>query len=145
MLEINGVLICPIGNDEAFCPSCGSGLQKFPQKKTKCPHCAEFIYSRTQPFDGVKRLINSAGATALESQWLEFSKFKDLVARLRFSPLMQEYLEDLCNGDRGMTRLHPRMIGECAKGLSRRSIGRDWQDPPAQWFDPQETVAVTID
>ena len=145
MLEINGVLICPIGNDEAVCPTCGSVLSKFPQKKTRCPHCAEFIYSRTQPFDGVKRLINSDGATSLGAQWLEFSKLKDIVARLHFSPLMQEYLEDLRSGDRGLARLHPRMIGECEKGLARRAIGHAWHDPPAQWFDPQETVVVKID
>jgi hypothetical protein len=34
---------------EAFCPNCSSGLAKVPGAKTKCPHCARFIFVRTMP------------------------------------------------------------------------------------------------
>src|SRR3989442_5791851 len=40
-----------IGNTDAVCPNCSKLLDKIPGRKSKCPHCAEYIYVRTRPVD----------------------------------------------------------------------------------------------
>ena len=144
MLRINGVLIEPIGEVYPICPTCGVELAKFPLRKISCPHCGESIFSRSQPFDGKKRLVNIADARRLEGQWESFSKLKDIVARLRCSPMMQQYLHELKDGQRGMADLHPDCIRRCLERLVDTRMEWNWVDPPAQRFDPHEVVDVVI-
>lgn len=40
-----------------------------PQRKTKCPHCGEFIYVRTRPADEQRVLVTEIEAEEMEAQW----------------------------------------------------------------------------
>lgn len=42
---------------ELFCPHCGVELNKFPQAKTKCKDCNNYIYSRKRPYEDKKVLL----------------------------------------------------------------------------------------
>ncbi|WP_287365162.1 hypothetical protein [Thauera sp.] len=56
---------------EPKCPNCGGLLKKVPQRKTKCPHCGEFMFVRATPNDPTKRLVTAAAADAIEKAWQE--------------------------------------------------------------------------
>jgi len=58
-----------IGNAEPVCPYCNYRFDKMPQRKKKCPKCANFVYSRTRPLDNKKVLIKQDQIDELESQW----------------------------------------------------------------------------
>jgi hypothetical protein len=45
---------------------------KIPQRKTKCPNCAEAIYVKTSPIDRERRLVTWAQAERFERQWSEY-------------------------------------------------------------------------
>ena len=51
------------------CPSCEGVLPKVPGAKTKCPHCGEFIFVRTDPDSSSRRLVNETEAKRLEKLW----------------------------------------------------------------------------
>lgn len=103
------------------------------------------MFSRVQPFDGVKRLINSVQAECLAKQWSEFDKLKQVASRLEHtSPVMHLYLSDLRDGRRGLSNLHPATIVECAERM-RRFGWENWVDPPALYFDPAMIVDIMIE
>lgn len=54
----------------ANCPSCGGALKKLPQRKTKCPHCGEFMFVRATP-GGERHLVTAAVADAIDRDWAE--------------------------------------------------------------------------
>lgn len=58
-----------IGNAEPVCPYCSYRFDKMPQRKKRCPKCANFVYSRTRPLDNKKVLIKEDQIDELESQW----------------------------------------------------------------------------
>jgi SPP1 gp7 family putative phage head morphogenesis protein len=58
-----------MGNTEPICPYCNYRFDKMPQRKKKCPMCANFVYSRTRPLDNKKVLIKQDQIDELESQW----------------------------------------------------------------------------
>lgn len=53
----------------ANCPSCGGALKKMPQRKTKCPHCGDYMFIRSTPNDPTRRLVSAAAAEAIELAW----------------------------------------------------------------------------
>ncbi len=53
----------------AICPSCGFGLNKVPGAKTKCPHCAAFMYVRTDPETNSRVVVTAARAEEIEDEW----------------------------------------------------------------------------
>lgn len=53
----------------ANCPSCGGALKKVPQRKTKCPHCGEYMCVRTMPGDGSRRVVTAAVAEQIDREW----------------------------------------------------------------------------
>jgi uncharacterized Zn finger protein (UPF0148 family) len=55
--------------NQATCPSCNGELKKFPARKTKCPHCGNFIYVKRAPGESEKRLVTEAQAAEIEAQW----------------------------------------------------------------------------
>lgn len=55
----------------AKCPYCQKELPKFPGRKTKCPHCSNFIYVRTRPSDRQRILVTQEQAEELEKEWQE--------------------------------------------------------------------------
>lgn len=55
-----------IGIETANCPYCGIDLPKFPQRKTKCKNCDNFIYVRTRPSDKKKILLTEDEINRIE-------------------------------------------------------------------------------
>lgn len=53
----------------AICPSCGFGLNKVPGAKTKCPHCAAFMYVRTDPETNSRVVVTAERAEEIEDEW----------------------------------------------------------------------------
>lgn len=53
----------------AVCPSCGGALAKVPERKTKCPHCKDFMFVKYTPSDPVKRLVGSVRAAEIDNEW----------------------------------------------------------------------------
>lgn len=57
-------------NSEApKCPYCAGVLKKAPTRKTRCPHCRQYIYVRTRLQDGARVLVTEDGAKQIESEW----------------------------------------------------------------------------
>ncbi len=53
----------------AACPSCGSVLEKRPQRKKKCPACGNYIYVKTRPDDRKKVLTTKEEAERIDKEW----------------------------------------------------------------------------
>ena len=53
----------------AACPSCGSVLEKRPQRKKECPACGDYIYVRTRPDDRKKVLATKDEAERIDKEW----------------------------------------------------------------------------
>jgi DNA-directed RNA polymerase subunit RPC12/RpoP len=51
------------------CPSCGSNLSKIPGRKTKCPHCSEFIFVRTSPKTNKRVLATQTQAAEIDAEF----------------------------------------------------------------------------
>jgi hypothetical protein len=71
-------VVATFGNDDyveptdartAVCPSCGFGLNKVPGAKTKCPHCAAFMYVRTDPETNSRVVVTAERAEEIEDEW----------------------------------------------------------------------------
>ncbi|HDH28098.1 MAG TPA: hypothetical protein ENH13_03090 [Euryarchaeota archaeon] len=53
----------------AECPSCKGQLKKIPGRKTKCPHCGQFMYVRTRPKDNVRVVVTKEQADEIDEEW----------------------------------------------------------------------------
>jgi len=51
------------------CPFCNKPLKKNPSRKTKCPHCLEFIYVRTDPTTKEQIFVNKKRADEIDEEW----------------------------------------------------------------------------
>lgn len=51
------------------CPYCGCALKKMPMRKTRCPHCENFIFVRTCPTTNKTFLVKQENIKELEAQW----------------------------------------------------------------------------
>lgn len=67
-----------IGEVDAVCPYCSKKLEKKPSRKKKCPHCENYIYSRTRPYDKKKILITESEIDQIEEQWAIINGQHDL-------------------------------------------------------------------
>jgi hypothetical protein len=54
---------------KAECPYCFQVLNKIPAAKTKCPHCAGFMFVRTRPEDFTRVVVTNAEAARIESDY----------------------------------------------------------------------------
>jgi hypothetical protein len=79
-LKINNGIIEP----EAICPYCKIVLNKFPLRKTKCPHCENFIFIRKLADSKNKTLI-----TEEQAQEIEIEKEKNYQKNTRLSKLRE--------------------------------------------------------
>lgn len=52
-----------------ICPYCGYDLKIMPQRKKKCPSCAQPIYCKYTPDNHTKRLMTKKQADEAEEQW----------------------------------------------------------------------------
>lgn len=59
------------------CPYCNTKLEKIPKAKKKCPHCGEYIFSRTRPLDRKKVLIREDQKNDLEKEWEKYHAQKE--------------------------------------------------------------------
>jgi hypothetical protein len=66
---------------KAECPYCQKALDKFPARKTKCPHCGEHMYVRTRPSDRARVVVTKAGADKIEEEWERKHYLDDFIAR----------------------------------------------------------------
>jgi hypothetical protein len=54
----------------AVCPYCKQNLSKRPKRKTKCPHCGEYVFVRTSPSgNGSKVLVTDDEAEQIDLEW----------------------------------------------------------------------------
>jgi hypothetical protein len=81
-----------IGRTDNVCPSCEASLEKRPQRKTKCPHCDQFIYSRKRPIDEQRVLLNEEQAAIIEQDWALDYKIKESLPR-ELDPIWAERFE----------------------------------------------------
>lgn len=44
-------------------------MAKMPTRKTKCPHCGQFMFVKASPGDPVKRLVTEEQAARIEQEW----------------------------------------------------------------------------
>lgn len=51
------------------CPYCHNKLIKSPVRKTKCPHCGQFIYIRRRPNDKNRALVTKDEADRIDAEW----------------------------------------------------------------------------
>jgi DNA polymerase-3 subunit epsilon len=63
------IALTEVGCLDNTCPNCGAALSFRPGRKTKCPHCGEFIFVRTRPFDRRRVLVTKEQATLIEVEW----------------------------------------------------------------------------
>ena len=73
------------------CPYCGYALAKFPQRKTKCKYCGNYIYVRTRPSDKQKILVKEENIEVIEEQ-IGRKKSKGQVPVIDASKEMQEII-----------------------------------------------------
>ena len=126
--EINEPNLTKIGNIDSICPYCFAALTKKPSRKSKCPHCGQYIYVRTRPIDRQRVLVTLNQASEIEAQWCNFHRsyiydhidpkqieierdayFKKKGIMLsdidvKWSILNRELLEHAKNGDWGLFR-----------------------------------------
>jgi hypothetical protein len=55
------------------CPYCGHDLGAMPQRKKKCPSCAQPIYIKSTPGSRTKRLMTEVQALDAEEQWQQYN------------------------------------------------------------------------
>ena len=53
---------------KAECPSCHKELKKIPGAKTKCPHCGEYMYVRTNT-ENIRLVITKSEADKIDEKW----------------------------------------------------------------------------
>jgi uncharacterized Zn finger protein (UPF0148 family) len=100
------VTLTAIGNLDNTCPACGTGLSKRPTRKTKCPHCAAFIFVRTRPLDRQRVLVTEEQSLRLEAEWASFP-------RVRIRPTLD---------DEEMTRVRQRLAEQFGRPPSEADI-----------------------
>jgi|LDZS01.1.fsa_nt_gi hypothetical protein len=54
---------------KAECPYCHNTLNKIPSRKTKCPHCGEFMFVRTRPRDNIRVVVTKEEADKIDEEW----------------------------------------------------------------------------
>jgi len=59
----------PKDEKKAECPYCHQALDKIPSRKTKCPHCGEFMFVRTRPKDNARVVVTKEEADRIEEEW----------------------------------------------------------------------------
>ena len=65
--------VAPTDARTAECPTCGSGLAKIPGAKTKCPHCAAFMFIRTDPATNSRVVVTAERAEEIEDDWAKIN------------------------------------------------------------------------
>ena len=65
--------VAPTDARVAVCPSCESGLAKIPGAKTKCPHCAAFMFVRTDPSTNSRVVVTAERAEEIEDEWAKIN------------------------------------------------------------------------
>lgn len=96
--------IRPLGRTDDVCPSCGVELARRPGRKASCPHCGEYIYVRTRPWDGRRVLASESETVEVEAQWRAFYDFKWGIRQMALEfPQLMPLFDDLHTGRRGQT------------------------------------------
>lgn len=72
--EISKPNLTEIGNIDPLCPYCSVAIIKKPSRKSKCPHCGQYIYVRTRPIDRQRVLVTLEQASEIEAQWTNFPR-----------------------------------------------------------------------
>jgi len=67
---------------KAECPYCNKALEKIPAKKTKCPHCGQFIIVRTNPENKSRVVVTETEAKKIDRQWSEIQFYKKWIENL---------------------------------------------------------------
>lgn len=102
----------PVG---AVCPYCKQILAKRPKRKTRCPHCGEYIHVRAPPAgDGSKALVTEQGANKIDKEW----------ERLHYRKKWLQTLAQHGISDKGF---------ETHKGMLRQRFGQEPGDGDAVW------------
>lgn len=71
----------PLDLRKAECPYCQKALDKIPKRRTKCPHCGEFMYVRTRPKDKVRVVVTKAEADKIDEEWERKYEYDSFISR----------------------------------------------------------------
>lgn len=108
---------------KAECPACHFNLKKIPGAKTKCPHCSEYIFVRTDPHKNARVVVTKSEADLIDEEWAKLNGTFD-----NFKAQKDEYEQikaDLIK--RGKTpRENDIRWGLCNKHLGIHYKNRDW-------------------
>lgn len=57
--------------DQARCPTCNHELTRPPKRKTKCPHCSDYLYVKYHPGQDreERQIVGSNEAAQIEAEW----------------------------------------------------------------------------
>ena len=72
--KISKPSLTEIGNINSICPYCSIAIIKKPLRKSKCPHCGQYIYVRTRPIDRQRVLVTLDQASEIDVQWTNFPR-----------------------------------------------------------------------
>ncbi|TRX01879.1 hypothetical protein [Flavobacterium gawalongense] len=81
--ENNDFKITKVGSEhEPMCPYCKTSLNKFPSRKTKCPHCRNFIFVRKLNDSRLKTLVTEEQVQEIEIEqkknYLRYNRLRKL-------------------------------------------------------------------
>jgi len=89
----------PVDARLAECPSCKGILKKVPGAKTKCPHCGEFMYVRTEPHSRKRVVVNFAGAEEIDDEIARLNgTYDQRVAERKRAEVTRERLKERFHG-----------------------------------------------
>jgi hypothetical protein len=95
--ENNNPAIKAKDRQKAKCPYCQGKLKKVPGRRTKCPHCGNFIFVRTRPSKDRQRvLVREDQLEKLEKEWQQYRAIEEFKRGLQNSDLgftEQKYLK----------------------------------------------------
>lgn len=121
---------------DANCPSCGGALKKMPQRKTKCPHCGQFMFVRSTSTDLTRRIVTAARAEEIERAWRghfeqgladEVAGMFDMRPGLPMSAVRSALMETVQHGrDRAKAMLAASQLARLAESDVQRDAAHRW-------------------
>lgn len=63
---------------KTVCPNCGSELKKVPVRKTRCPHCRQFMFVRTRPTDRARVIVSEEESKRIDFEWDQLYEARDI-------------------------------------------------------------------
>ena len=89
----------PTDAREAICPSCQQGLKKIPGAKTKCLHCGEYMFVRTEPHSRKRVVVNFTQAEEIDDEIARLNgTYEQRIAEKKRVQITREKLKERFHG-----------------------------------------------